>query len=519
MRLGVAVSHRRRLARGAALLVLGGLAAGCSSDVTRFQDSILTGSSRAPVQAAQVDPVNQPFPGDVDRTYTGSVSAQPAQRQNGGILGRAGLLPRPAADVGRQGSLASAAGQAATQQQTQAVPAGVVSQGPALTPVSRGQLDTTVTGSTRAVQQAQPVEQARQEQQSGRQPRVGGWSSEGGSRVTTREGDTLATLSRRYNVPEDAIRQANGMSANQQIAAGSTVVIPTFSQPGGRQPTDRQQQEPNQLGVLPQQPKVQERDTASANAQSGASSSDAAPSPGGTYKVAAGDTLSGISRRSGVSVQALKAANGLSDGLIRIGQELTIPAGGQVPSQTASDPQPAQTQTAARDVPANVDPIVTGGASTGNGEQRAGASSSEGTIATSSIPPQEVQPESSTAAMRWPAQGRVISGFGASSGGKTNDGIDISVPEGTSVRAAEGGVVIYAGDGLREFGNTVLVRHDGGLVTVYGHNSQIKVSRGDTVRRGQEIALSGKTGSAETPRLHFEVRKDSTPVDPMTFLE
>jgi murein DD-endopeptidase MepM/ murein hydrolase activator NlpD len=94
-----------------------------------------------------------------------------------------------------------------------------------------------------------------------------------------------------------------------------------------------------------------------------------------------------------------------------------------------------------------------------------------------------------------------------------------SVPEGTAVRAAENGVVIYAGDGLREFGNTVLIRHDDGLVTVYGHNSRLNVSRGDTVRRGQEIALSGTSGSADTPRLHFEVRKDSTPVDPTTFLE
>jgi murein DD-endopeptidase MepM/ murein hydrolase activator NlpD len=121
--------------------------------------------------------------------------------------------------------------------------------------------------------------------------------------------------------------------------------------------------------------------------------------------------------------------------------------------------------------------------------------------------------------MRWPVRGRVITAFGASEAGKANDGIDISVPEGTSVRAAENGVVIYAGDGLKEFGNTVLIRHDDGLVTVYGHNSSIKVQRGANVRRGDEIALSGLSGSANTPRLHFEVRKESTPVNPMTFLE
>jgi len=87
------------------------------------------------------------------------------------------------------------------------------------------------------------------------------------------------------------------------------------------------------------------------------------------------------------------------------------------------------------------------------------------------------------------------------------------------VKAAENGVVIYAGDGLKEFGNTVLVRHDNGMVTVYGHASALRVKRGEKVRRGQEIALSGMSGSADRPKLHFEVRKDATPVNPSGYLE
>jgi murein DD-endopeptidase MepM/ murein hydrolase activator NlpD len=121
--------------------------------------------------------------------------------------------------------------------------------------------------------------------------------------------------------------------------------------------------------------------------------------------------------------------------------------------------------------------------------------------------------------MRWPVRGRVIESYGRSSAGRSNDGIDIAVPEGTPVKAAENGVVIYAGDGLKEFGNTVLVRHEDGLVTVYGHASELKVARGEKVRRGQEIARSGMSGAADLPKLHFEVRKDSTPVDPTGFLE
>lgn len=120
--------------------------------------------------------------------------------------------------------------------------------------------------------------------------------------------------------------------------------------------------------------------------------------------------------------------------------------------------------------------------------------------------------------MRWPVRGRVISAYGGKNAGKANDGIDIAVPEGTPVKAAENGVVIYAGDGLKEFGNTVLVRHEDGLVTVYGHASELKVARRQ-VKRGQEIARSGMSGSADMPKLHFEVRKNSAPVDPSSFLE
>jgi len=80
-------------------------------------------------------------------------------------------------------------------------------------------------------------------------------------------------------------------------------------------------------------------------------------------------------------------------------------------------------------------------------------------------------------------------------------------------------VVIYAGNGLKELGNTVLVRHDDGTVTVYGHADALNVTRGQKVQRGQTIASSGMSGNATSPKLHFEVRKDATPVNPMTYLQ
>ena len=117
---------------------------------------------------------------------------------------------------------------------------------------------------------------------------------------------------------------------------------------------------------------------------------------------------------------------------------------------------------------------------------------------------------------RWPARGRIIQGFKGGSGG--NDGINIAVPEGTAVKAAEGGVVAYAGNELKGYGNLVLIRHPNGYVTAYANNGEIDVKRGETVKRGQMIAKSGQSGNVSSPQLHFEVRKGSTPIDPTGFL-
>jgi murein DD-endopeptidase MepM/ murein hydrolase activator NlpD len=115
---------------------------------------------------------------------------------------------------------------------------------------------------------------------------------------------------------------------------------------------------------------------------------------------------------------------------------------------------------------------------------------------------------------RWPAHGRIIQAYKA--GG--NDGINIALPEGTSVKAAEAGVVAYAGDALKGYGNLILIRHPDGFVTAYADNAEIEVRRGDIVKRGQVIAKSGQSGNVTSPQLHFELRKGSTPVDPTQYL-
>jgi murein DD-endopeptidase MepM/ murein hydrolase activator NlpD len=122
--------------------------------------------------------------------------------------------------------------------------------------------------------------------------------------------------------------------------------------------------------------------------------------------------------------------------------------------------------------------------------------------------------DSANPEFRWPAHGRIILAF--KPGG--NDGINIAVPEGTSVKAAESGVVAYAGNELKGYGNLILIRHPNGFVTAYANNGDIEVKRGDMVKRGQTIAKSGQSGNVASPQLHFELRKGATPVDPTRYL-
>lgn len=118
----------------------------------------------------------------------------------------------------------------------------------------------------------------------------------------------------------------------------------------------------------------------------------------------------------------------------------------------------------------------------------------------------------------WPVKGRIIATFGEQAKGIHNDGINIAAARGTTVIAAENGVVAYAGNELKGFGNLLLIRHADGFMTAYAHNDELLVQRGDTVRRGQAIARIGSTGSVNEPQLHFEVRKSGQPVDPEKYL-
>jgi murein DD-endopeptidase MepM/ murein hydrolase activator NlpD len=484
MQFNVLRLNGQTLLRGAAVVVIAGVASGCSSQVARFNggtgvDGIFTGST--PNQRAIINPGNsQSYPGDsqpiaaapVDGTYSGSVS-------------RGALAPVSTAPV--------------TQASAQPIR---VASAPAPT------YDATTTG---AVEPAPAAIQGDSK----------GWSRAGGTQVTVKQGETVYNLSRRFGVPADVIMQANGISEADGLKAGSKVIIPTYvygknapvsspdsnpktanasSSRGDKQPSKPDSKPFETVAVLPEQPKLKQGQSAPTTSNTDGAQAKAGGA-GGTYTVQSGDTLSKISRNTGVSVAAIKQANGMDDGLIRIGQTLKLPAGG-----TASVAQAA------------TDPVKTGSAGTAKAEQVAAYTPPKKTEKVIQQSDETAPDATGIGRMRWPVRGRVITQFGTG-GGKSTDGIDILVPEGTPIKSAENGVVIYAGDGLKEFGNTVLVRHEDGLVTVYGHASELKVARGDKVKRGQEIAVSGMSGTTDAPKLHFEVRKNSAPVDPTTYLE
>ncbi len=117
-----------------------------------------------------------------------------------------------------------------------------------------------------------------------------------------------------------------------------------------------------------------------------------------------------------------------------------------------------------------------------------------------------------------PVNGRVISEYGPKKGGRHNDGINIAASMGTPVKAAENGVVVYAGNQLRGYGNLLLVRHSGGWVSAYAHTSAFRVKAGDRVKQGQIIAEVGDSGNVDQPQLHFELRKGTRAVNPKSLI-
>lgn len=129
-------------------------------------------------------------------------------------------------------------------------------------------------------------------------------------------------------------------------------------------------------------------------------------------------------------------------------------------------------------------------------------------------PPAAAALTNQTPSFGWPVRGTIISAFGPKGKGLDNDGINIATPKGSPVKAAEGGIVAYAGNEMKGFGNLVLIRHEGGWVTAYAHLERLVVARDAVVAKGDMIGTVGTSGGVSSPQLHFEARQEGKPVDP-----
>ena len=376
--------------------------------------------------------------------------------------------------------------------------------------------------------------------------RAGGyWDSDGGTAVVVAQGESVDIIARRWSVPARAIMQANNITNAAAVTPGQRLVIPHYVVNGTgaklahaaapRTPAPPAAA-PAPVSTAHAAPAAAPRTVAAAPAPAPAQSSTPIPSapvgsaqtllaPPPVHTVVSGDNLGRIAHKYHVKVKDLAAANGLTpETPLKIGQQLTVP--------TKVVATPAKVAPGKPGAPAVAQAKPGTPAATPPGKQGARGAAAPGKMASAEqagnarvATPVEAAPEevSLTApngapAFRWPTRGRVINNFGAKVNGATNDGIDLAVPEGTQVRAADDGVVAYAGNELKGYGNLVLVRHSNGFVTAYANASELLVKRNDQVHKGQVILKSGQTGNASAPQLHFEVRKNSSPVDPMQFL-
>ena len=283
---------------------------------------------------------------------------------------------------------------------------------------------------------------------------------------------------------------------------------------------------------------------------------DARTIPSSTYVVQAGDTLRGIAEKTGAGSEVIARANALAPPYtIRVGQSLRVPGGryhlvrpGEsgiaiaraygvpwadiVAANDLTEPyvlrsgrriiipgggrQPQTLQERAAAFKVDLGDIATGGGEPAIPDNERPVRPAVSAL--KPIPPgtQFIVPGRLNGPFAWPvAGGNVVKRFGTGASGERNEGIKIAVPIGTPVKASADGVVIYTTDNIPGLGGLVMIKHGDGWTSVYGHASRIMVQRGQAVKRGQTIALSGDTGLADRPELHFELRKGRTPVDPL----
>ncbi|NOT40695.1 MAG: peptidoglycan DD-metalloendopeptidase family protein [Alphaproteobacteria bacterium] len=336
--------------------------------------------------------------------------------------------------------------------------------------------------------------------------------------VLVQQGDTVPSLARRYNVPAEAIIETNGLYAPYRLTYGQRIVIPPAYVAAAWQPqtTAQPKPRPRKLAVeaveqtdLPPLPKPREAPRVAPVKRA------ALTSP---VVVESGETtpdprLEGARFYALGTPRAKPAFEGQGGP-----EELTAPkladAGVFMPRPKPKRDIAQPDLDAPYEPPKKVklrDPDLAY-------DEKPKAKSVEVAERDPDAAFDERPAAKSTGRFLWPVQGKVVSNFGRRGTGVHNDGINIAADPNTPVKAADTGTVVYAGNDIDAYGNLLLVRHANGYVTAYAHNKKLLVGRGDTVSRGDTIALVGSTGDVDRPQLHFEIRKGDRAVDPNRYL-
>jgi murein DD-endopeptidase MepM/ murein hydrolase activator NlpD len=303
-----------------------------------------------------------------------------------------------------------------------------------------------------------------------------------------RPGDTLYSIARRYGVTASAIKEVNDLPG-MMVRPGQRLIVPVETTSERDRPANGVPSQPFGEGT-------------------GGKTAPQAGAPADRERrhvTKDGDSLTAIAQQHKVSVEELKRTNGITDqGKLRAGTVLTVPGRSEPGGAPGEGLPPRVVQVKPRIVRAPEGP--------GETLPQPAAKRDEATNA--AVPP----PAVASSKFRWPVRGRVILSFGAQSDGARNEGVSLAAPMGTDVHAAEAGRVHYVGDGLKGYGNLVLIRHANDWATAYAHVDRILVKAGEEVKRGQVIAKVGKSGPVTQPQLKFELRKASLPVDPLPHL-
>jgi murein DD-endopeptidase MepM/ murein hydrolase activator NlpD len=477
------VSKAKFIVMGFAAFML----AGCSSSIERFAADYSNPSDADPVYTASVPKTRKMAARPITQKY----SAPKYVAQNEEVIVQSPITstpltkPKPVYDYSKAYKAPKLAYNNVPEQPAYEAPAykAPVYKRPKFTaPVEETIVDSTPEVTAPSYKQAAPVAEAKPKF-TYKQPTT----VASGALVTVGPGMTLYGVAKANHMTVQQLAQANHLKAPYTVSQGQQLRIP-----GAHVANLPETSAPKTVSL------AEEEQTSAPVAR--------ASKARGSYTVASGDTLYSIGRKYGVAPFTIADLNKLPHNkALSLGQTLRIPAGATV---AAAQPETSQEVAPGEDV-AIADTPAKKPAALALPKETAVEPVAQAPVATDA---------GSNLALRWPLRGKIISGYGAKPNGLKNEGINIAVPEGTNIQAAEGGVVAYAGNELKGYGNLVLVRHPGGYVTAYAHASQLMVKRGDIVKRGDVIAKAGQTGAVQSPQLHFEVRKGATALDPNKFL-